>query len=120
MPSQKIALGLATYGRSFKLADPNNHTLGAPTSGTATPGKYTRVGGFLSYYDICTMGLTVVQDSTVEAPYGYKEDQWVGFDDQESLTLKVNSLIKEKKLFGAMFWTLDLDDFKATFCRQGR
>ena len=66
------------------------------------------------------MGLTVVQDSTVEAPYGYMGNQWVGYDDQESLTLKVNSLIKGKNLLGAMFWALDLDDFQGTFCGQGR
>lgn len=120
MPCQKIALGLGTYGRAFKLVDPNNHGLGAPASGKATPGKYTREGGFLSYYEICTIGLTVVQDITVKAPYGYKGDQWVGFDNQKSLTLKVNSLIREKNLLGAMFWALDLDDFKGTFCGQGR
>lgn len=120
MPCQKIVLGLATYGRAFRLKDPNNHGMGAPTSGKATPGKYTREAGFLSYYEICTMGLTVVQDSVVKAPYGYKGDQWVGFDDQNSLTLKVNSLIKEKNLLGAMFWALDLDDFKGSFCDQGR
>lgn len=120
MPSQKIALGLATYGRSFKLADANNHGLGAPTSGKATAGKFTREGGFLSYYEICTMGLTVVQDEIVKAPYGYKGDQWVGFDDENSLKRKVNSLIKEKNLLGAMFWALDLDDFKGTFCGKGR
>ena len=66
------------------------------------------------------MGFTVVQDSVMKAPYGYKGDQWVGFDDQNSLTLKVNSLIKEKNLLGAMFWALDLDDFKGSFCDQGR
>jgi len=120
MPCQKIALGLGTYGRAFKLVDPNNHGLGVPATGKATPGKYTREGGFLSYYEICTMGLTVVQDITVKAPYGYKGDQWVGFDNQKSLTLKVNSLIREKNLLGAMFWALDLDDFKGTFCGQGR
>ena len=66
------------------------------------------------------MGLTVVQDNTVKAPYGYKGDQWVGYDDEMSLTLKVNSVIKEKNLLGAMFWALDLDDFKGSFCKKGR
>lgn len=120
MPCQKIALGLATYGRAFKLRDPNSNGLAAPTSGKPTPGKYTREAGFLSYYEICTMELMVVQDSEVKAPYGYKGGEWVGYDDQNSLTLKVNSLIKEKNLLGAMFWALDLDDFKGTFCGQGR
>lgn len=120
MPCKKIALGLGTYGRAFKLVNPNENGLGASTKDRAAPGKYTREGGFLSYYEICTMGLTVVQDNTVKAPYGYKGDQWVGYDDEMSLTLKANSLIKEKNLLGAMFWALDLDDFKGSFCGKGR
>lgn len=120
MPCQKIALGMATYGRSFKLQDPNNNGLGAPANGKATPGNYTREPGFLSYYEICNKELTVVQDNAARAPYGYKDDQWVGYDDEESLKLKVNSLIKEKNLLGAMFWALDLDDFNGTVCGQGR
>lgn len=111
---------MATYGRSFKLQDPNNNGLGAPANGKATPGNYTRESGFLSYYEICNKGLTVVQDNPAKAPYGYKDDQWVGYDDEESLKLKVNSLIKEKNLLGAMFWALDLDDFSGTVCGQGR
>jgi len=120
MPCKKIALGLGTYGRAFKLSNPSQNGLGAPAGGKATPGKYTREGGFLSYYEICKMGLTVVQDNAVRAPYGYVGDQWVGFDDRASLVLKVNTLIKGKNLLGAMFWALDLDDFKGSFCGQGK
>lgn len=120
MPHKKIALGLATYGRSFKLSNPSQNGLGARASGGATPGMYTKEGGFLSYYEICKMDLTVVRDNTVKAPYGYVGDQWVGFDDRRSLVLKVNTLIKGKNLLGAMFWSLDLDDFKGSFCGQGR
>ncbi|XP_068718578.1 chitinase-3-like protein 1 [Montipora capricornis] len=119
MPCQKIVLGLATYGRAFKLKDLNNHGLGAPARGQADPGMYTKESGFLSYYEICKMGLTVVQHNAVKAPYGYKGDQWVGYDDEDSLKQKVKSVIKENNLLGAMFWALDLDDFKGTFCGQG-
>lgn len=120
MPCKKIVLGLGTYGRVFKLSNPSQNGLGAPARGKATPGKYTREGGFLSYYEICKMGLTVVQDNLVKAPYGYINDQWVGYDDKASLNLKVNTLIKGKTLLGAMFWALDLDDFKGSFCGQGK
>jgi len=120
MPCKKIVLGLGTYGRVFKLSNPSQNGLGAPARGKATPGKYTREGGFLSYYEICKMGLTIVQDNLVKAPYGYINDQWVGYDDKASLNLKVNTLIKGKNLLGAMFWALDLDDFKGSFCGQGK
>ena len=120
MPSQKILLGLATYGRSFKLEDPDSNGLGAPASGAGDAGEYTLEAGFLSSYEICTMGLTVVEETEVEAPYGYTGDQWVGYDDETSLVLKVDNLIKEKNLLGAMFWTPDLDDFSGEFCGKGR
>jgi len=97
MPGKKIALGLATYGRAFKLSNPSQNGLGAPTTEKATPGRYTREAGFLFYYEICEMGLTVVQDNAVRAPYGYVGDQWVGFDDKVSLVLEVNTLIKGKQ-----------------------
>ena len=110
MPARKIALGMATYGRAFKLASTSNTGLGAPTRGKATRGKYTREPGFLSYYEICTMPLTLVEENRVGAPYGYYKDQWVGFDTPKSIVEKVR-LVKEKGLLGAMFWALDLDDF---------
>ena len=120
MPSEKIVLGLALYGRTFTLSDPNKNGLGDPTTEPGEVGTYTGEDGFWSSYEICTMGLTVVEDNQVEAPYGYLDDQWVGYDDQTSLLLKVSTLIEEKNLLGAMFWALDLDDFQGTFCGEGR
>ena len=121
MPCKKIALGLSTYGRAFKLVNSNDNCLGAPAKGNANPGQYTKEEGFLAYYEICRMpGLTVVHDNDVKAPYGYAGDQWVGFDDDVSLIRKVDTLIKGKNLLGAMFWAIDLDDFNGAFCGKGR
>ena len=55
----KLALGLGAYGRSFALADPNNHGYMAPAkqqpsglySGAAGP--CTREPGYLAYYEVC-------------------------------------------------------------------
>ena len=117
-PAKKLALGMGTYGRTFTLADPKNNGLGALSRQAGQRGQYTREGGFLSYYEICQMGLTMVHDNAVGAPYGYKGNQWVGFDTRESLMTKV-AIIKKKGLLGAMFWAYDLDDFKGEFCGQG-
>ena len=109
MPNNKLALGMALYGRTFTLADPNNHRLGAPCTGPGKAGTYTRSAGFLAYFEICTMGLTVVEETEVDAPYGYLDDQWVGYDDQTSTLLKVNTLIKGKicsaLCSGHLIWT---------------
>jgi len=121
-PPNKIALGLATYGRAFRLKDAKNHGLGAPKADWQNPpkGKWTREPGFLSYYEICSEGYTIVEDNKVQAPYGYKDTAWVGFENQASLIHKTRTLIKGKGLAGAMFWDLPLDDFSGQFCGQGK
>ncbi|KAM7440717.1 hypothetical protein ABFA07_010115 [Porites harrisoni] len=65
------------------------------------------------------MGLTLVTENAVKAPYGYKSGGWVGFDDQQSLNYKIAEVIKKKNLMRAMFWALDLDDFSGKHCGQG-
>ena len=96
MPAEKIALGMATYGRSFRLSDPNNHGLNAPCSGLPQAGPYTGEKGFLAYYEICTKQLTIVEENEAGAPYGYSDDLWVGFDTPKSLESSKSKLVKEK------------------------
>ncbi len=99
MPANKIALGMALYGRAFKLQSPSNHDLEAPAQGNPTPGKYTRESGFLSFYEICSeKGWSVVNQNAAGSPYAYSGDLWVGFDTPESLMDKVRFL-KEKGMF---------------------
>ena len=96
MPPEKIALGMATYGRSFRLADPNNHGLNAPCSGLPQAGVYTREQGFLAYYEICTKQLTIVEENAAGAPYGYSGNLWVGFDTPRSLEYSKSGLVIER------------------------
>ena len=120
-PAKKIALGLALYGRSFRLQNPNNHGLNAAKSYYPKPekGPFTGEHGFLAYYEICTMPLNIVHDNAARAPYGYYGDNWVGYEDEHSLSLKVEEIIKGRGLAGAMFWAIPLDDFKGQFCGKG-
>ena len=92
---------------------PSLFHLGAPTirnSGMA--GTYTREGGFLSYYEVCqklkegklteqnAFGTSALPlflagwkrewSSQQEVPYAYQGSDWVGYDDRESIRLKVN------------------------------
>ena len=43
-------------------------------------------------------------------PYAYKGNQWVGFDDVETIKQK-SEYIKNNGFGGGMIWALDLDDF---------
>ena len=121
--ADKLVLGLGSYGRSFKLKSKCDFKVGATSIGKGKAGKYTREGGFLAYYEICTMRFdnhVCTKESSVHAPYGNAGDQWVGYDDQESIAYKINNVMKRYNLKGYMFWALDLDDFTGTVCGQGR
>lgn len=50
-PVEKLNMGFATYGRTFRLSTQSSG-VGAPTSGPATAGTFTREGGFWSYYEV--------------------------------------------------------------------
>ncbi|XP_067388001.1 chitotriosidase-1-like [Emydura macquarii macquarii] len=118
-PAEKIIMGIPTYGRSFTLSS-SKTDVGAPSFGPGSLGPFTREAGFLAYYEICTFqkGATTERIEEQKVPYSFKENQWVGYDDKESITTKVQYL-KNKSLGGAMVWAIDLDDFSNSFCSQG-
>lgn len=46
-------------------------------------------------------------------PYAYKDNQWVGYDD-ENIVRKKSEFVAKNKLGGIMFWSIDNDDFRGT------
>ena len=91
--------------------------------GAGTPGKFTREKGFLSYYEICTKilkdGWTKKWSDEQKVPYAYGDNEWVGYEDVNSLRIKARYIL-DKDLAGAMFWSLSLDDFSGAFCNEGK
>ncbi|XP_045429854.1 chitotriosidase-1 isoform X2 [Pipistrellus kuhlii] len=119
-PAGKLVLGVPTYGRTFTLASATDSGVGAPATGPGAPGPFTREAGLLAYYEVCTWtGAAWHRLPGQQAPYASRGDQWVGFDDAESLKAKVGYL-KGKGLGGAMVWALDMDDFSGSSCGRGR
>uniref|UniRef100_A0AAY4C1Y4 chitinase n=1 Tax=Denticeps clupeoides TaxID=299321 RepID=A0AAY4C1Y4_9TELE len=110
-PVEKLRMGFATYGRTFRLVSAENG-VGAPANGPASAGTYTREAGFWSYYEV----IQWIDDQKV--PYVTKGNEWVGFDTKESFSIKVKYL-KDNKFGGAFVWALDLDDFAGQFCGEG-
>ncbi|KAM6217320.1 chitinase-3-like protein 1 [Rhynchocyon petersi] len=119
-PANKLVMGIPTFGKSFTLASANSG-IGAPTSGPGIAGRFTKEEGTLAYYEICEFlqGATVRRILGQQVPYATKGNQWVGYDDQESIKTKVEYL-KSRQLVGAMVWALDLDDFRGSFCKNQR
>ena len=124
-PPSKLVLGLGLYGRTFKLKQKKNAETKpyAPAKGPGLPGNFTASHGFLAYYEICDSVKKhkwhTEYDKEQHVPFAYKDDQWVGYDNQESIEKKCK-YVAERRLAGAMIWSLDFDDFGGAFCGQGK
>ena len=106
---------------AFGLASPSKNGVDAARDYQYTPkGKYTGAEGFLAYYEICKRGLTVVEKNKANAPYGYKDKDWVEFDNLKSLLYKIDNVVKKNSLRRVMFWAIDLDDFSGQHGGQGK
>ncbi|XP_023649207.1 acidic mammalian chitinase-like [Paramormyrops kingsleyae] len=118
-PVEKLMMGFATYGRTFRLTSADNG-VGAPASGAASAGQYTREAGFWSYYEICSFlhGTNLQWIEEQKVPFATIGNEWVGFDTKESYDTKVRYL-KDNHFGGAFVWAVDLDDFAGQFCGQG-
>ncbi|KAJ8962573.1 hypothetical protein NQ318_000966 [Aromia moschata] len=108
----KINFGVVTYGRSFTLADANNTQLYAPIQGGGHAGPYTGQDGALGYNEICELhsDWAYYWDDEQKVPHRISGDQWVGFEDVNSIKLKVE-YAESKNLGGIMVWSFDTDDF---------
>ncbi|XP_029429798.1 chitotriosidase-1-like [Rhinatrema bivittatum] len=118
-PAEKLIMGIPAYGRAFTLASSDTR-VGAPASGPAFPGPFTRESGFWASYEICTFlrEATTTWIEEQKVPYSVKGNQWVGYENIESIKVKVQYL-KESGFGGAMVWAIDLDDFTGSVCNQG-
>jgi len=115
-PSQ-LTIGLATYGRGWKLADSSQTGFNAPAAGKAAPGVSTKEAGYLSYYEVedkIAGGATVTYDTDREGPYIVSNGEWFGYDNQRSFCTKI-AFGKSRGLAGSMIWALDLDDFAGRY-----
>ena len=68
------------------------------------------------YNEICvhiaSQGWTKVSDPSGNmGPYAYKGNQWVGYDDVDTVTKKAQYIL-DSGLGGGMFWDLPSDDFR--------
>lgn len=114
-PAGKLNLGVPFYGRSFTLRSTSEHNVGAPTNGPGQGGPYSYESGFLGYNEVCEKLLlekwNYAWDDSQLVPYAYSGNQWVGYDDPESIMIKT-SFIHQYELAGGMVWSIETDDFK--------
>ncbi len=46
---EKLMVGISTYGRGYRLTNPDDNGLYAPASGPQAAGPYTRMTGWLGF-----------------------------------------------------------------------
>lgn len=107
VPSDKIVIGAAFYGRIWKDVPAVNH--GLYQSGVFFYGE-----DFKSFEKMLApgSGFTEYWDSVVKAPYAYNPTtkQFMTYDNKQSIKLKTQYAV-DKKLKGIMFWELGGDTF---------
>ncbi|ENN79266.1 hypothetical protein YQE_04301, partial [Dendroctonus ponderosae] len=115
----KMNFGIATYARTFTLADPSNASLYANITEGGLAGPYTRSLGVLGYNEICETypNAEDIWDDVQKVPHLVIGDQWIGYDNEKSIGIKVDYAL-EKNLGGFMVWSFDTDDFTG-YCGEG-
>lgn len=78
--------------------------------------------GMLAYYEICKRikdkGWRKEQEpSKKSGPFANYGDQWVGFEDYDSVAAKAKYVV-DSGLGGIAAWTVDLDDFSNVCCSE--
>ncbi|XP_033731725.1 uncharacterized protein LOC117321389 [Pecten maximus] len=119
--ASKLILGFPQFGRGYTLSDASKKAVGDLASGGSVIGSYTKETGFLAYYEICKMqkyGAVVTWDDVQKVPHLVLGDQWIGFDNEQSIKEKVK-WFKNYKFGGIMVWALALDDFRGDQCGDG-
>lgn len=118
VPIHKLLVSVSFDGTSYTLddkADPSPGSVLLAGRPEGIPGLYSRCPGALSYFEICKRLLsdnwTRVWDANAECPYAYSDDQWVGYDDPQSLMIKAE-FVRNRSLAGVMVWDVSSDDYR--------
>lgn len=131
-PPSKIVVGIASYGRGWKLPEDSGPVPPVTVDGPSPAGPYTNETGRYSYAEICTQlpgsrlstlngaaPLTKHGDPKRTGLYAYRvkdkkkklKGMWVAFEGPESAAEK-GAYVKAKGLGGISIFDLSNDDFR--------
>ncbi|KAH6871517.1 hypothetical protein B0T10DRAFT_466678 [Thelonectria olida] len=110
-----INLGLAFYGRSFKLKDPSCTTPGCVFSGPGDEGRCTKTAGILSYREIeetrrmeTSKSYSVHDKDAAVNWMVWGGDNWISYDTKETFQAKID-YANDLGLHGIFVWAIDQD-----------
>jgi GH18 family chitinase len=107
----KVNMGIANYGRGYTVADKTCMYYGCQFTGASKPGACTKEDGLLS---TCEINRIIkekqLKPQIIAGGAGVKEiswdDQWIGYDDKETLGMKLD-LANKRCLGGTALWAID-------------
>ncbi|KAI9854059.1 MAG: hypothetical protein M1813_001571 [Trichoglossum hirsutum] len=103
----KVTLGLGWYGRSFTLSDPSCNQPWCLFSAGGTAGACSGEAGILSNAEILrqinALSLTPQVDTTAAVAWITWDNQWVSYDNDETVQLKL-AFANSRCLGGTMVW----------------
>ncbi|CAN7940857.1 unnamed protein product, partial [Ixodes hexagonus] len=114
---RKVLLGIAFYGRVYRLADPTIAGLHSPIDNLNRPqaGAFLRSDHIQAYLEIClnlkSGPWTRYFDAEGQCPYATNGEDWVGYEDKQSIGQKVD-FVRREGYAGFMVFSCDMDDFR--------
>lgn len=119
VPTDKIILGIPSFGRSFGGVTFKEDTFGPglPFHRPGAPGPSTKESGLLAYYEITDMIASrlfhFAPDTLTQTAFGYsrQRQEWISFDTPETIALKAQ-VAQKHGLKGVILWSLDMDEYQ--------
>ncbi|KAL0940177.1 chitinase [Colletotrichum truncatum] len=115
VPSNKVLVGVSSYGRSFQMVDPsctgpNCFYTGDRLTSYARKGRCTDTAGYISNAEIAEMGGRSWVDSESNSRIMVDGDLWVAYMD-DSLKESRTQIYKRYNMGGTIDWAVDLVKF---------
>lgn len=118
VPSSKVIVGLASYGRQFKMTDPSctsaNCTFTGPDA-KGTPGRCTNIPDYIANAEIEEIlhknPHAKAYDHDGSSKYMTYDGNWVSYMDNKDKITRTN-LYKGMHFGGVVDWAIDLNSFE--------
>ncbi|TLD19635.1 hypothetical protein PspLS_09441 [Pyricularia sp. CBS 133598] len=115
VPSNKVLVGVSSYGRSFQMVDPsctgpNCFYTGDRLNSNARKGRCTGTAGYISNAEIAEIGGRQWVDAESNSRIMVDGDLWVAYMD-DALKASRTNIYKNYNMGGTIDWAVDLVKF---------
>ncbi|CAM1509012.1 Fc.00g027510.m01.CDS01 [Cosmosporella sp. VM-42] len=112
IPASKVVMGLAFYSRTFTASDTECVSKGCSFDSGGGSGPCSREIGLLTNSEITSLitslSVTTELDNVAAVKLFTDEDQWIAYDDEDTITIKVE-FARSHCMGGVMVWAISQD-----------